>query len=157
MILFHGSYVEVSTPDLLHTRHNVDFGVGFYTTPIKEQAEKWCQKFIRRKRLGVLSRYTLNESCLEQVKVLRFDRYSEEWLDFILQCRSGKDQSDYDIVIGGVANDKVFNTVELYFDHLIEKGEALQRLKFEAPNLQIAFRSQAVIDQYLHFEGSERL
>lgn len=42
---------------------------------------------------------------------MKFDSYSEEWLDFILNCRSRRDASDYDIVIGGVANDKVFNTV----------------------------------------------
>lgn len=36
----------------------------------------------------------------------------------ILNCRSGKDITDYDLVMGGVANDKVFNTVELYFDGL---------------------------------------
>lgn len=42
---------------------------------------------------------------------MKFDSYSEEWLDFILNCRSRRNASDYDIVIGGVANDKVFNTV----------------------------------------------
>ena len=41
--------------------------------------------------------------------MLKFDSYSEEWLDFILNCRSGKDSMDYDFVAGGVANDKVFN------------------------------------------------
>mgnify|MGYP003296358873 CR=1 FL=1 len=61
------------------------------------------------------------------------------------------------IVIGGVANDKVFNTVELFFDGLIDQEEAIKRLRYEKPNLQIAFRSQSTIDQYLHFEGSEQL
>ena len=89
--------------------------------------------------------------------MLRFDSYSEEWLDFILACRSGEDATDYDIVMGGVANDKVFNTIELYFDRLIDKAEAINRLKYEKPNLQICFRVQAVMDQYLHFEGSERV
>ncbi len=67
------------------------------------------------------------------------------------------DQSDYDIVIGGVANDKVFNTAELYTEKLIDKEEALGRLKYERPNLQIAFRSQEVIDGFLIFEGSYEL
>lgn len=157
MILYHGSYMEIASPDLLHSRSNVDFGRGFYTTPLRDQAEKWCMKFISRKRDGILSRYTFDESALSRLKVLRFDTYSEAWLDFILNCRTGQDVSDYDIVIGGVANDKVFNTIELYFEHLIAKEEALNRLRYEKPNLQIAFRTQAVIDQYLRFEGSEKL
>ena len=57
-------------------------------------------------------------------------------------------RQNYDIVIGGVANDKVFNTVELYFDNLIEKGEAIRRLRYEKPNLQICFRTQKVLDVY---------
>ena len=42
----------------------------------------------------------------------------------------------YDIIIGGVANDKVFDTIELFFDGLIDKNMAIQLLKYEKPNLQ---------------------
>lgn len=45
MILYHGSFLEVAKPDLVHSRHNVDFGRGFYVTPLYEQAVKWCGKF----------------------------------------------------------------------------------------------------------------
>lgn len=62
--------------------------------------------------------------------------------------------ADYDIVEGGVANDKVFNTVELYFDQLINKAEAIRRLRYEQPNLQLCFRTDAALS-WLHFEGSE--
>ncbi len=81
---------------------------------------------------------------------------SEEWLDFILNCRSGKDSTDYDLVVGGAANDKVFNTVELFFDGLIDKTEAINRLRYEKPNLQISFRTEKALS-LLHFEGSETL
>ena len=90
----------------------------------------------------------------DTLKVLKFDAYSEEWLEFVLQCRSGQDTTDYDLVIGGVANDKVFNTVELYFDGLIDKTEAINRLRYEKPNLQICFRTEKAL-KLLHFEGSE--
>ena len=53
MILYHGSYMEVSKPDLLHSRLNVVFGRGFYTTPIFDQAVKWCGKYKHRGRDGV--------------------------------------------------------------------------------------------------------
>ena len=63
------------------------------------------------------------------------------------------DDSDYDIVMGGVANDKVFNTVELYFDQLIDKNEAISRLKYEKPNMQICFRTEESLE-HLHYERS---
>lgn len=154
MMVYHGSYLEVARPDIVHSRSNVDFGRGFYITPILEQAKNWCRKFKRRGRTGIVSQYNLNEDAMNQLKVLRFDTYSEGWLDLILTCRSGKDTEEYDIIIGGVANDKVFNTVELYFDNLIDKREAINRLRYEKPNLQICFRSQMAIDNSLQFEGS---
>lgn len=156
MNLYHGSYVEIEQPDLEHSRNNVDFGRGFYTTPLYEQALKWCGKFKRRNQSGIVSKYWFDEEKMQNLKVLKFDSYSEEWLDFILACRKGKDVTDYDIVIGGVANDKVFNTVELFFDGLIDKTEAINRLQYEKPNLQICFRSEKAIE-CLHFEGSEML
>lgn len=154
MILYHGSYFEIDKPDLVHSRDNVDFGRGFYTTPIYEQAVKWCGKFKRRGQKGVVSKYEFDMEHVNDWKVLEFDTYSEEWLDFVLNCRSGKDASDYDVVVGGVANDKVFNTVELYFEGLIDKKEALNRLRYEKPNLQVCFRTSEVINA-LRFEGSE--
>ncbi|MBP3476614.1 MAG: DUF3990 domain-containing protein [Lachnospiraceae bacterium] len=157
MILYHGSFAEISRPDLLHSRPNVDFGKGFYTTPIYEQAVKWCGKFKRRGKNGIISHYTFDESAYKDLKVLVFEDYSEAWLDFILACRSGKDSTNYDIVVGGVANDKVFNTVELYYDNLIDKNEAIRRLRYEKPNLQICFRTDVSLNKYLRFERSEQI
>ncbi len=156
MILYHGSFVEINKPDLVHSRSNVDFGCGFYTTPLYEQAEKWCGKFKRRGKDGIISRYAYDESRETELKTVKFDSYSEEWLDFILNCRSGKDATGYDLVVGGVADDKVFNTVELFFDGLIDKKEAINRLRYEKPNLQICFRTEAALS-LLRFEGSEKI
>ena len=156
MIVYHGSYLEITKPDLKHSRQNVDFGRGFYTTPLYEQAEKWCGKFKRQGKNDIISCYEFDESLYDVLKVLKFDTYSEEWLDFIMNCRRGKDTTDYDIVIGGVSNDKVFNTVELFFDGLINKTKAIKRLRYEKPNLQICFRSEKALEQ-LHFEGSEKV
>lgn len=156
MILYHGSYIEIPSPDLKHSRQDVDFGRGFYTTPLYEQAEKWCKKFQRQGKDGIISRYEFDESDLSSLKILKFDSYSESWLDFILSCRKGKDDSDYDIVSGGVANDKVFNTIELYFDSLIDKTEAIKRLRYEKPNFQICFRSELALEK-LHFLGSKKI
>lgn len=154
MILYHGSYLEIVKPDLKHSRDNVDFGRGFYTTPIYEQAVKWCGRLKKQGKNGVVSQYEFDMESKKKWKMLEFDSYSEDWLDFILNCRQGKDTSDYDVVIGGVANDKVFNTVELFFDGLIDKAEAIKRLRYEKPNKQVCFRSEKVMES-LYFKGSE--
>lgn len=78
------------------------------------QAAKWCGKFKRCGKDGIISRYVFEKSREHELKTLKFDSYSEDWLDFILNCRIGKDTADYDLVVGGVVNDKVFNTVELF-------------------------------------------
>lgn len=153
MKVYHGFWIEVSVPDLKHSRTDVDFGKGFYVTPIREQAVKWCGRFKRRGKQGIVTSYIFDDCAIQNLNVLKFDSYSEEWLDFILNCRREKDSSDYDIVMGGVANDKIFNTVELYFDHLIDKKEAINRLKYEKPNMQICFRTISALET-LRYEGS---
>lgn len=156
MIVYHGSFVEVVKPDVFHSRDNVDFGKGFYITLIKEQAIKWAARFKKHKGKGIVSAYEFDlEDCRTEYRVLEFDSYSEEWLDFIMSCRRSENKSDYDIVIGGVANDKVFNTIELYFEGLIEKKEAIKRLRYEKPNLQMCIRNQQLIEKHLHFIESE--
>ena len=130
MILYHSSYLAIENPDLLHSRPNLDFGKGFYLTSIREQAVKWCGKFVKRGKQGVISNYIFDEELFQRLKVLRFDSYSEEWLEFILACRSGKDSSDYDAVCGGIANEK--------------------------PNMQIAFRTDAALT-CLRYMGCEKI
>lgn len=158
MILYHGSYLAVGKPDVSFSRDNVDFGRGFYTTPVLEQARNWAGRFIRANGHGVLSLYEIDDGALRNdASIMEFKSYSEEWLDFIARCRFGERVGDFDVVIGGVANDKVFNTLQLYFDGLIDKIESIKRLQYEKPNYQYCFRSQDVIDGYLKFKTAEVL
>ena len=151
MILYHGSRQIVEYPEIRKAKYNKDFYFGFYCTKYKNQAERWASRYGRQGYLNTYH-YTPNP----KLNYLDFPEMTEEWLDFILTCRSGHDTSDYDIVEGGVANDKVFNTVELFFDGLIDKKEAIKRLRYEKPNLQICFRTEKALS-LLHFEGSETL
>ena len=75
MILYHGSFLEIAQPDLVHSRPNVDFGRGFYVTTLYEQAAKWCGKFKRRGKDGIISKYEYDESREDELKVLKFDFY----------------------------------------------------------------------------------
>ena len=156
MKLYHGSTVIVDKPLVSYGRNNLDFGKGFYTTNMQSQAEKWVQRFISLGKKGIINIYNFDDTDIQKkYRYKKLQEYNEEWLDFILACRSGsKEYQNYDIIEGGIANDKVFNTVELYFSALIDKATALQRLKFEKPNNQICFINQEVVDKLLHFESS---
>ena len=155
MKLYHGSKDIVDKPLVSYGRDNLDFGKGFYTTNVQAQAEKWVQRFILLGHKGYINVYDYDETeARTKYRYKNFLEYNEEWLDFILACRNGsKIYQDYDIIEGGIANDKVFNTVELYFQNLIDKETALSRLKYEKPNNQICFVNQEIQDAVLHFES----
>jgi len=158
MILYHGSYLTVEKPDISFSRSNVDFGKGFYTTPIKEQAISWAQRFKLKHGSAVVSIYEVNEERIQKEStMMKFDTYSYEWLDFIINSRRGIIVGNFDIVIGGVANDKVFDTIELFLNGLIDKEKAIERLRYDKPNIQYCFRNQATIDKFLTFVSSEIL
>ena len=156
MKLYHGSTVIVDKPLVSYGRDNLDFGKGFYTTSMQSQAEKWVQRFISLGKKGIINIYNFDDDNIQtKYRYKKFTEYNEEWLDFVLACRGGsKEYHNYDIIEGGIANDKVFNTVELFFTGLIDKSTALHRLKFEKPNNQICFINQEVVDNLLQFESS---
>ena len=156
MIVYHTSKVDVENPDVKHSRNNLDFGRGFYVTKLKQQALKYAEKFILRNQRAVLNTYELSDDW-KNTKVKIFDSYNEEWLDFIIANRKGLKVEKFDAVEGGVANDKIFRTLELYFNGDITKADALKQLRFEKINHQICFLSQKVIDDCLTFKSSEDL
>jgi hypothetical protein len=154
MTVYHGGAIAIPVPDLFHSRKAVDFGPGFYVTPIREQAVRWSEKRKRRNGSAVLSRYEFDEAAAAGLKILRFDSYSEKWLDFIVACRGLHDSSDWDLVVGGVANDKVFDTLEAFFDGFATKEQTIDKLRMQEPNLQMCFRTAAAL-KTLTFAGGE--
>ena len=156
MKVYHSSSVVVSNPDTQHSRDFLDFGRGFYVTTIERQAVDYGQRFIRRGREAWLNVYEMSED-FAGLKVLSFDAYDEAWLDFVSECRAGRVQGDWDIVRGGIANDKVFRTLDLYFAGYINKQEALHRLVYEVPNYQLCFRTETAIHQCLTYLNAHKL
>ncbi len=155
MILYHSSDINVRTPDTLHSRNDIDFGRGFYLTSMREQAVGYAQRFIRRGKTAWLNSYELNYNPSEW-KILIFEAYDRAWLDFISKCRAGYDDTDFDMVIGGIANDKVIRTLDRYFAKEIDAGQTLGLLKYEKPNIQYCIRSQAMLDKCLtHIESKQ--
>lgn len=154
MMVYHGSYCLVDTPNVSFSRDALDFGKGFYVTGIEEQAINWTSKFKKRGKKGYLNSYILLiDKVKEDYRVKEFLSYDIEWLDFILECREGSNiYLEYDMIIGGIADDRVYNTIELYKDKLIGKDEALKRLQYYKPNHQICIINQEIINSYLKYE-----
>ena len=131
MILYHGGTEAVMQPDCKKGRPDLDFGQGFYVTLLQEQAGGFARRKARdRKGKPVISVYEFDyEAAIKDCAYLNFEFYDEAWLDFVVDSRSGlKPWANYDVVEGGVANDRVIDTVELYTIGILDKASALGRL-----------------------------
>lgn len=160
LTVYHGATDVVSSPICAFGRPRLDFGQGFYVTDIKEQAIRWAKTMSGKRSLPpVLNIYTLErELILLEGKHKIFTSYDAEWLDFIVANRRGENlASEYDYIEGGIANDRVIDTVNLYIQGLIDSATALQQLAFYKPNNQICLINQSLTDKYLHYYGSERI
>ena len=157
MKVYHASKFIIELPDVYHSRDLLDFGKGFYLTSLVEQAKKYAHRFLFQGDKAYLNQYILDENLDREYKIKNFIDYNEEWLDFVALCRLGKQSSKYDMVTGGIADDKVFNTVDLYFSGNISKEEALGRLKFIHPNHQISILNQEILNKHLHFVKSDEI
>lgn len=156
MHLFHGSTVTVEEPDIGRSRRNLDFGPGFYLTSLEQQATRWALRkaAFDNVRSGVVNVYSfsLPESGYN---VLRFHGEDAQWVDFVCQCRRGIPvYSPYDLIVGGVADDRVYEAVDMYFRGLWDMDTTLSALKFYDVNDQYCFLTQSAIDAMLTFERS---
>ena len=147
MIIYHGSNVVVSRPQILINGFYKDFGYGFYCTNIEKQAKRWA---MTKKGSSVINRYPYIEN--KDLKLLCFDEMTEEWLQFVVDCRTGKEH-DYDIVEGPMADDQIWDYVEEYVAGNIAKAAFWELSKFRYPTHQIVFCTEKSLKS-LHFEGS---
>jgi len=144
MRVFHDSDTAVSVVDLQKCKPNKDFGRGFYVAKLRSQAEEMAKRVTKyNKQTPVVTEYEFDEYAYEDedLKVLRFDDYSEEWLDFVVLNRNAdkrRQAHDYDIVEGPVANDRISRNVSKYLRGKISKEDFLEMLK-HSENHQICF------------------
>lgn len=160
MTVYHGSIVEIKSPDLSHSKRFLDFGPAFYVTTFREQAERWALRKHSRalsSSAPMVNVYELDDD-LSAFSVLRFGGVDEAWLDFVCDCRDGKDvYSGYDAIIGRVADDDVFRTIQSYRQGDITKSRALELLRFSRPNDQVALRTERIIAAKLRFVRSYQM
>ena len=166
MIVYHGTIVGIKAPKIIKSETGRDFGFAFYTTDIKEQAERWAirkAKIERKKNeakgINIPVNAIVNVYEWTQLKTLKekhFDGTSMEWLDMVVNCRGNiAFTHGYDIVSGKIANDNVGETVSYVMQGIMRKEDAVERLKFEKINNQIAFCSEESLKELRFVESYE--
>lgn len=147
MEVYHGGFITVNKPEIIKSRFPKDFGEGFYCTKLEKQAERWA----RRYDTPVVSiyEYTPNET----LNMLVFETMTEEWLDFIVKCRSGE-MHKYDMIIGAMANDQIYNYISDFIDGIINREQFWVLAKFKHPTHQVCFCSEKAL-KTLQFSESK--
>jgi Asp-tRNA(Asn)/Glu-tRNA(Gln) amidotransferase A subunit family amidase len=149
--LYHGGLEIIETPEIRTPNRTLDFGQGFYLTSSEKQAEDWTRRRIEEQKgktdHGYVGTYYFDEEEISHdVKIKRFDTPTEEWVDFVMANRRQEGFThDYDIVIGPVANDRVYTSFTLFEGGVISKTTLIDELK-----------TYRLVDQYL-FHTSKAL
>ncbi|MCR5693030.1 MAG: DUF3990 domain-containing protein [Bacilli bacterium] len=142
MILYHGSNVAVEDPKIIQSVKGKDFGSAFYLTPIKEQAERMA---IRKKRMtrsaaAIVSAFEFDTKRAKTFRTKTFAEADMDWLEMIIKCRTDSSyRHGYDIVKGKIADDSVGETILYVIEGVMKKEDAIERLKFQKINSQLAF------------------
>lgn len=146
MLLYHGSTMAVRKPIVSRGRGKTDFGKGFYTTTSREQAEKWAQ--IKRDRMGdeahaIVSVFELDDTVLNNpaYHTRHFDGATAEWLDFVVGNRRGEVYHNFDLIMGPVANDKLYATITLYENGILDANAAIEQLNTHQLFDQLSFHT----------------
>lgn len=150
MEIYNGSNICVNKPKILINGHYKDFGYGFYCTNFEHQAQKWA---LTRKNAHVVNVYSYTENAY--LNIYSFPQMTEDWLDFVVNCRSGKEHN-YDIVEGPMADDTIWDYIEDYIEGNITKEAFWVLVKFKYPTHQIVFCTEQAINT-LQYERSYSL
>ena len=177
MLLYHGSYTEVSAVDLSKCKPGKDFGQGFYLTASYEQARNFISLSIKKQinegniseneTIGCISVFEIH--LTEHMKIHYFESADEEWLHFVAANRRKslfqsvrQNYFSYDIIGGKIANDQTARTLQLYIagGYGIPGSEEADRIAIMTllPNRledQFCFRTEKAV-QALHFIRSEK-
>jgi len=146
MILYHGSNHDFNNVDLSKSKDRRDFGKGFYTTTIKEQAQQWGYNMFNRQGGDGIFLYEFEFSPSSDLLSKRFLEISDEWFDFVLANRTlGGLQHNYDFIQGPVANDKTFLTITGFIDGIFSKEEAMRRLHYSKANDQVSLHTEKAV------------
>jgi len=157
MILYHGSNVEVHEPKIIESDKGKDFGFAFYLTPIKVQAERMAIRKTKIEKSGtpIVSIFEWNEDK-DAIEYKLFENPDLEWLEMIIKFRTNvKFKHGFDVVEGKIADDSVGETIMFVIAGVMRKEDALEKLKFQKINSQIAFCSDKSLKQLTYIRKYE--
>lgn len=147
LILYHGSAIPVRVPEILGSPEHGDFGAGFYCIKSADHALRTACRF---GGTGFVNEYEYVGCPALKVKI--FPEMSEEWLDFIAACLSGKSH-DFDVVEGPMADDTIFNYVRDFIEGEISRDAFWELVRFKRPTHQICFATPGALTA-LRFIGA---
>ena len=145
--LFHGTIHKFDEINLSKSHNRRDFGTGFYTTVLEQQAIDWAYRLSLRKKTQkyYVYHYTFEERS--DLNIKRFTSLDEEWLEFIKENRhKGGCLHNYDVVIGPVADDNTMETVQLYIAGILSAKESVERLRYNKINNQVSFHTKKALE-----------
>lgn len=149
MELYHGSYMTIPFPEIIKGKFTKDFGEGFYCTELKKQAVKWAKRY----DTPIVNIYDYQSN--EALNILQFESMTDEWLDFIVACRSGKPHN-YDVVIGAMADDQIYNYVADFMNGVLTREQFWVLAKFKYPTHQINFCTSEAL-KCITYKGYEEI
>ena len=162
MKLHHGGLQPVESPRIISSDIERDFGFAFYTTDIREQAERWALRRMQTARRNgsqsakaVISVFRFDEdNARRQLRFRDFSEVTMDWLELVVACRSDVNfMHGFDIVTGKIANDNVGETIAYVLAGVMRKEDALERLRFQKINNQLAFCTEKALS-FLSFDSS---
>lgn len=121
-----------------------------------EQARNFALKVVKRKGgKPIVNIYEFDDKVVEKCK--RFSSPDDEWLDFVSDNRNGVYKGEsYGIIIGPVANDDVYTTLQLYLGGFLTREQTLQILKIKKLYDQYVFARQETMN-LLNFKSYEEV
>lgn len=159
LLLYHGTAWPFQIIDLSRSRDKRDFGRGFYTTELQAQAREWAHNIRLRNPNTAEGEYVhiYRFAPDDKLSIKRFDGITPEWLELITLHRSkGGLHHAYDVVIGPVANDNTFLTINRYMDGIYTEAEAMERLRHSRPNNQVSFHTEKALKSVVYVRSDER-
>ena len=150
--LYHTGFQVIREPDISVGRKNADFGQGFYLSDNEEFSLRWART--RRGSETYLNIYRVDYSGLN---IKRFSR-DEEWFEYIFANRAGRPDllAEYDVIVGPIANDTIYDTWGIITSGLITTRQALSVLTKGPLYEQTVVKTQKALSQ-LSFDSSRVL
>ena len=148
MILYHGSSIEVKKPILLKNQRELDFGKGFYTTSDLEQAANWAKRTAKRRGVdkAFVTVYEVDNTDINNIRLLNFDSPNKDWLDFVVKNRKGEYIAEnWDVISGPVADDQTAQVIDLYLEGAYDEEEAIRRFLTQRLKDKYAFKTNEAL------------